>query len=136
MRRWLIYLRLGCDPNYRFDDLANLIRLARIDYRLNIEIDARIAEHHALKQVFGVLNDFRPKKNEPIVGDKCAIMLEVFDCEQFPGRDRPIARIVVLKPRVIASAPEDVFDYQANISRSRPRPISTSMKRSGKAIAR
>jgi hypothetical protein len=112
--RFLVVCDNGCDPNYRFDDLANLIRLARIDYRLNIEIDTRIAEHNTLKQVFGTLNDFRTRKGEAIVSDQCALMLKVFDCEQSPARDRPIARIVVLKPRVIASAPEDVCDYRAN----------------------
>jgi hypothetical protein len=111
--RFLLVCDNGCDPTYRFDDLANLIRLARIDYRLNIEIDTVIAEHDRLKKVFGVPADFKLSDNAPVISDKCALLLNVFDCSQLSDSDPPIARIVVLKPRVIASASVDICGYRA-----------------------
>jgi hypothetical protein len=111
--RFLVMCDNGCDPMYRFEDLANLIRLARIDFRLNIEIDTRIAAHDKLKQVFGVPEDFKPADGPCASGDQCALLLNVFQCEQNSQQERPVARIVVLKPRVVASASADIRGYRA-----------------------
>lgn len=48
----------GADPEYRFDDLANLIRLARIDLRVRIEI-ADPPSAGPLAGLFGRLETFR-----------------------------------------------------------------------------
>ena len=114
--RFLVVCDNGCDPSYRFEDLANLIRLARIDFRFNIEVDAGIAGHPTLGKVFGQLDDFKLKDGVPVGSDKCAIMLKVFDCNQSPAAGHPTARIVVLKPRVVASASVDICGYHANSS--------------------
>lgn len=99
----------GCDPDYKFDDLANLIRLARIDFSLDIEVDSHIAKDPALGEVFGTLDQFAPKAP---ASDKCAILLNVFRSgEQFDVRE-PICRMVLIKPRVIASAPIDLVEYK------------------------
>lgn len=111
--RFMVVCDNGCDPSYRFADLANLIRLARIDYRLNIEIDTRIAEHPTLKNVFGGIDDFKLTDGKRVASDKCALMLKVFDCEQSPDSDLPIARIVVLKPAMVSSSPIDICDYHS-----------------------
>ena len=97
----------GCDPQYGFGDLANLIRLARIDYRIEIAVDTAIAEDRVLGQVFGVPRDFAPG---PARANKCALLLNVYPA----GGDRavgPECRVIVLKPTMIASAPHDVQEY-------------------------
>ena len=48
----------GCDADYRFGDLANLIRLARIDFGLEIVVDRAAADDVELGAVFGVPEDF------------------------------------------------------------------------------
>lgn len=106
----------GCDPDYRFDDLANFIRLARIDHGLDIQEDPGIVEHDVLNKVFARLSDF---KQPPSTADnRCAILLNVYSCTG-TGKPvgAPISRILVLKPRMIAAVSPDVFNYaQANAS--------------------
>lgn len=68
----------GCDPDYQFEDLANLIRLARIDFSGEIEVDETIARTGGvLAGVFGTPDDFDPKRTKPRV-EKCAMLLNVF----------------------------------------------------------
>jgi len=94
----------GADPDYEFGDLANLIRLARIDHGVDIQIDQSIAEHEQFKAIFGTPKDF--VKGAP-ANDKCAILLNVYSAET----GARTCRIILLKPRVIASAPADVQEY-------------------------
>jgi hypothetical protein len=101
----------GCDPLYQFGDLANLIRLARIDYRLEILVDTKAAAHPDLKTYFGVPADFRVTE-EP--SDKCALLLDVYDRRPAPEGNPGaiICRIILLKPRLLPSMPVDLREYQ------------------------
>ncbi|WP_051975080.1 hypothetical protein [Cupriavidus necator] len=106
----------GGDPDYRFGDLANLIRLARIDYGLEIVIDTEAATTHpVLSRVFGVPEDFLPDaEGDDKRPDKCAVLLNVYRTE--PGCAAPrarVCRIVLLKPRLVSWAPADVRQYGA-----------------------
>lgn len=95
----------GCDANYQFDDLANLIRLARIDQSLEIEVDTDILSHKILGPIFGNVCDF---KQTETVDQRCALLCNVFNKD---GQRDLQSRILVLKPRVIAGVPIDVRNY-------------------------
>ena len=96
----------GADSNYQFEDLANLIRLARIDFRLEIEVDQAIARCDGLAGVFGGRGQLTKGDGRDNV---CAMLLNVRRADA-PGSD-PVARIILLKPRLIAAAPLDVKQY-------------------------
>lgn len=105
----------GCDPDYRFDDLANLVRLARIDQALEIREDPGVLQHPLLKTVFASQEQFR----QPPGADsrQCALLLNVH--AHAPGCESGIAaqphcRILVLKPRLIAGLAPDVRNYARN----------------------
>ncbi|WP_409285466.1 hypothetical protein [Pseudomonas protegens] len=102
----------GCDPDYQFDDLANLVRLARIDQALEIREDPGVLSHPQLKTVFASLEEFRQPPSAD--NQKCALLLNVH--AHSPDRDddlcqTPHCRILVLKPRLIAGLTPDVLNY-------------------------
>jgi hypothetical protein len=127
----------GCDGDYRFGDLANLIRLARIDFGLEIVVDQAAPDDAVLGPVFGTPDDFTANA-PPESRDKVAILLNVHIAGQAGPDSAPITRIVLLKPRLTPSAPATCGSMAQCTRRSRrkARPTSSSMKRSGKAIAR
>ncbi|QEZ44219.1 hypothetical protein [Cupriavidus oxalaticus] len=106
----------GGDPDYRFGDLANLIRLARIDHGLEIVVDTEAATTHpVLSRVFGVPDDFLPgvAGSDP-AADKCAVLLNVYRTDPACAAPRArVCRIVLLKPRLVSWAPADVRHYGA-----------------------
>jgi hypothetical protein len=133
--RLIVLCDNGADPHYEFGDLAGLIRLVRIDYRLNIELDEEVLEDEVLRRHFGHPAEFQQKLANKEVNDKCALMFNVRRCA--PDHDELLCKIIVLKPCMITAAPLDVLQTPASIPRSptsQP-PISSSTKRSGKAIA-
>lgn len=108
--KFMVVCDNGCDPHYQFGDLANLIRLARIDYRMEIEVDTAITRHESLARYFGTPEDFsaaNPQRNE-----KCALLLNVYREGDGKSGRTPDCRIVVLKPRLIDSMPVDLREYQ------------------------
>jgi hypothetical protein len=103
----------GCDPKYQFDDLANLVRLARIDHALDIVVDEQVCNVNGLKGIFGRMADFKkPLADAP---DLCALLLNVYRCVQDTSTDTeqrtPISRILLLKPRLVNSLAPDVVNY-------------------------
>ncbi|MCU7647589.1 patatin-like phospholipase family protein [Pseudomonas piscis] len=113
--RLIVTCDSGCDPDYRFDDLANLVRLARIDQALEIREDPGVLQHPLLKTVFASQEQFR---QPPDAGSRqCALLLNVH--AHAPGCESGIAaqphcRILVLKPRLIAGLAPDVRNYARN----------------------
>jgi hypothetical protein len=105
----------GCDPAYQFDDLANLVRLARIDQSLEIEEDTEVLANDSLATVFGTIKEFQAPASAG--NNKCALLLNVSrrvtNEHTHPKEVRleRISRILVLKPRLIASLPPDVLNY-------------------------
>lgn len=102
----------GCDPEYRFDDLANLVRLSRIDHDLEIEEDPGVLRHPLLSQVFGSTQSLRAA-TEPS-DRRCAVLLNVFHTPDRENPDIPrrlTSRILLIKPRLIEGVPTDVLNY-------------------------
>ncbi|OLS63050.1 hypothetical protein [Pseudomonas putida] len=98
----------GADPTYRFDDLANLIRLARIDQALEISEDPGVFEVEALAPYFGRVQDFKltSKAREKADYKRCAILLNVRN-----KQGDLTSRILLLKPNLIAGLPVDLVNY-------------------------
>ena len=101
----------GADPGYLFDDLANLIRLARIDFGVEIEVDPAVTNSLSqLRHVFGTAEELaRPEPGS----NKCAMLLNVFRTATSRRANAPDMRIVLIKPVLIAGAPLDVHNYGA-----------------------
>ncbi|MNT19692.1 hypothetical protein D3C72_1549600 [compost metagenome] len=103
----------GCDADYRFKDLANLIRLARIDFGLEIVVDTAAASDPVLKTVFGTLDDFAADAS-PESRTKVGLLLNAYVAGQGGAPDAPpVTRIILLKPRLTPTAPADVRQYGA-----------------------
>lgn len=98
----------GADPAYQFNDLANLIRLARIDQALEISEDPGVFEDEVLAPYFGRIEDFAVAAEARRQADyrRCALLLDV------RNKDGELtARILVLKPNLIAGLPLDLVNY-------------------------
>ncbi len=100
----------GCDQSYGFGDLANLIRLARIDYGIEIEVDAAAAADPVLGEVFGTMAEFAKRKRNDT---KCALLLNVYDTRPVRAA-QPRCRIIVIKPRMVKGLAIDVANYAAS----------------------
>jgi hypothetical protein len=104
----------GCDPDYEFEDLANLIRLARIDFAAEIVVNDAVASAPMLEEVFGTVAEFSHANLNGSVS-KCALLLHVF-FRATNKTDTPDMKIVLLKPRLIDSTAADLRQYQARRS--------------------
>lgn len=117
----LVVCDCGADIDYLFDDLANLVRLARIDHQLELRVNQQVFDHELLKQYFAAPEAFSRDAdgNLPRPTGKCAVLLDVFTKlkDSSPGKspDRPMlqARILVLKPVLLPNMPVDVANYAA-----------------------
>lgn len=98
----------GADPTYQFDDLANLIRLARIDQALEISEDPGIFEIAELAPYFGRIQDFKLTAEERKRADyrRCAILLDVRD-----KQGELTSRILLIKPNLVSGLPVDLLNY-------------------------
>jgi hypothetical protein len=103
----------GADPKYQFQDLANLIRLVRIDLGVEIVVDRAIASDPALSSVFGVPEYFTACAASGKSPTKCAILLQAFQPGLNPNVDRPSTHIILIKPTVIDGVAGDIEQYKA-----------------------
>jgi hypothetical protein len=94
----------GCDPHYQFADLANLFRLARIDHQARFRLVTDLDP--ALGAIFGRDDDFA--KQDLGALNKCALLYRV----SYPEGKGRARWLIVLKPRLIAEAPLDVWQYR------------------------
>jgi len=111
----------GADPDYQFEDIANLIRLARLDLKLEIEADddfQRDKRFQSLENVFGCYEDFLTggkKGNEikpgSLVDDQCALLFNVYDRDIDSEPRRLICVLLVIKPNMIRRINDDVRFY-------------------------
>jgi hypothetical protein len=104
----------GADPGYEFDDLANLMRLARIDHGVEVSVNREIANHPVLGRHFGTPEHFmrRADGTLPTASERCAMLLDIRSMSR-AGEMSLSGRIVLLKPTLLASAPADVVNYHA-----------------------
>lgn len=98
----------GADPTYQFNDLANLIRLARIDQALEIREDTGVFADPVLAPYFGHVGDFALETAERGEADyrRCAMLFKVID-----QHGELTARILLIKPNLIAGLPVDLVNY-------------------------
>jgi hypothetical protein len=113
----------GCDADYTFEDLANLIRLARIDFKAEVEVDEAITRHEQLGRYFGLPEHFRGPDgdNSPT---RCALLLNVYHADDRAAGRGPSTRVVLLKPRLIAGLSADLAHYQSMRSAFPQEPTS------------
>jgi predicted acylesterase/phospholipase RssA len=110
--RLVIACDCGADPDYRLADLANLIRMARIDFDIDIEVDQSICQDSQLGAIFATPGELGAR---PASADrKCAMLLNVYRNRDLNKEERPDMRIVLIKPRMVACAAIDVQEYHAN----------------------
>jgi hypothetical protein len=96
----------GCDPKYQFNDLANLIRLARIDFGASIESVTEFPKDSPLERFFGREGDFHPPN--PGKSEKCALLFKVSYRDE-SARER---WLIIVKPTLVSFASTDVMEYQ------------------------
>jgi predicted acylesterase/phospholipase RssA len=109
--KFIVACDCGADPSYRFDDLADLIRLARIDFGIDIDVDESVtASLSRLRHVFGTADELSRHDG---ASNKCALLLNVYRSAAARQEQVPDMRIVLVKPVLIADAPLDVHNYGA-----------------------
>ncbi|MEX3936335.1 hypothetical protein AB4Y32_31895 [Paraburkholderia phymatum] len=103
--KFILIIDNGADPDYRFDDVANLIRRVRVDFGIEIsEVGNTSSGHEQFslnrEVIAGSFNDFKFDKE----------LHGVRLITKFPDGER--GQIIVLKPRTSLDAPYDVRRYQ------------------------
>jgi hypothetical protein len=86
----------GADPEYRFDDLENLLRRARID----LDIDIRFIKPDGSLPCLGTLDDIALKKNSACM----AVAIITY-------KDGQKGTLVLVKPTLMRDLPEDLHNY-------------------------
>lgn len=121
--RLIVVCDCGCDPDYEFEDLANLTRLVRIDHGLEIRVHPHAHGAALLNQVFARPEAFRRRADGqlPDLEGRCAVMLDVRGTERSVSQGVPagalFARIILIKPTLLANAGVDIAQYQAGHAR-------------------
>jgi hypothetical protein len=105
--RFIMMCDCGADKEYRYDDLANLVRLARVDFGLELEVDCDVVKDKDLCDVFGTPATMGPADMAKLTRH-CALLLNVRDAGV------TVARIVVIKPRLIECISSDLLSYYRN----------------------
>jgi hypothetical protein len=117
----ILALDNGADPKYEFVDLENLVRKARLDLGLSVNVASRSEVEKLLGKRFaayflnGVHEDWRTGARTP-GGLGVALLLKVYDAgrRKSPGSNEgitPSHYIVWVKPRVPDAMPQDVDGY-------------------------
>ncbi|WP_141753278.1 hypothetical protein [Duganella sp. HH101] len=98
----------GADPAYQYHDLGVLIRLARIDFGLDLRL-ADGAQAAALGDAFGSFETMRRGDRD----GRCALLLNGYRPGSAP-EGAPDVRIVVLKPVQVGAMPGDLCTHAAD----------------------
>lgn len=117
----------GADPNYSYEDLANLMRLARIDFGAEFTLLQPEPAFEAFDTAGLRLGSnaeeclvSKPKElnQDPGTGRQCALAYRI---EYAGSADTTL--LLVIKPRLVEGAPLDLFEYR---SKSTPFPQETT----------
>jgi hypothetical protein len=105
---FIVILDNGADPELTFGDIANLIRLVRVDFGIEITVSSEPPRQpKALRIDFA---DVARSFHEFAERTEC---IGVRLITTFPnGRQ---GQILVIKPRLTAQAPPDVWEYQQDV---------------------
>ncbi|OLC66443.1 MAG: hypothetical protein AUH79_06105 [Betaproteobacteria bacterium 13_1_40CM_4_64_4] len=102
----IIVLDNGRDADYAFDDIANLVRKARIDLDAEIEfltsVELSAVVDASVRKYFGTPEEFRPDHREPVYATLARVRYQ----------DAPEGLMLVLKPRVAGIEPLDILNYK------------------------
>jgi hypothetical protein len=102
----IIVLDNGRDADYAFEDIANLVRKARIDLDAEIEFltSLELSEFvdASVRQYFGTPEEFKPGHAGPVYATLAHIRY----------KDAPQGLLLVLKPRVAGIEPLDILNYK------------------------
>jgi hypothetical protein len=94
----IILADCGADPEYKFQDLENLIRRARID----LDVDIRfVLPRENRNGIFGTLDDLISRE-----GSACLAVARVI----YPDDNTP-GVLVLVKPNMVSGLAEDVYNY-------------------------
>lgn len=122
--RTIVVCDNGADPNYEFNDLEMLIRKARIDLGMSINVASAAHVHRALgkrgAQLFLNGGDAEWRERLPRADAKSVassderafcLLLAVYEDSDGDGRAEFVGYIVWMKPRLFCGAPQDVVGY-------------------------
>ena len=137
----IVIIDAGADPDYAYEDLANLIRKARIDFDAEIEF----LDHEALRalracqegerlgslEYFGTLEMLRrgpwdedpipstdgtTPATQPVLGppdrSRRSLAHAALAWVRYEGRPEPDSLIVCIKPTLVGDEPPDITHYQ------------------------
>jgi hypothetical protein len=101
----------GADPEAECSDLANLVRLARVDFGAEIEFldreQLKAVLDPAVSDYFGTVQDLKRKHSSPTVYAGLA-RIRYTDGDSGNGK---VSWLVLVKPRVLGTEPLDVTAY-------------------------
>ena len=103
----------GADPDYRFGDLGNLIRLARIDLGVDVSVEdpASFGPGNPLRDVMGGTADFRRHDGKPQASSPIAMLLYAVSGAGTSSDPRRVTQIVLIKPHVTWASPLEVREH-------------------------
>ncbi len=106
--RFILASDNGADPDYHFEDLANLIRLAKADLHIKIEVHEDFADSPKLKKIFGGVHQFcRAADVDEKTHQPLALLLKA---THLKGSAKE-TWILLLKPRYWNGLPADIWNY-------------------------
>jgi hypothetical protein len=108
----------GADADYQYEDVANLVRKARIDFDCDIdflqvaELDSWLGKDTKLRKTFGSLGQIAG--NAPSAPTAVAALARVTHMKD-GGRDEsvPVGTLLLIKPRLTGDGPQDLIRYKA-----------------------
>ncbi len=108
----------GADEQYQYEDVANLVRKARIDFDCDIdflpkaELDACLGKWTMIRKSFGTLTE--------ITGDTitsptaiAALARVTYRKDGLSDPNAPVGTLVLIKPRLTGDGPQDLIRYKA-----------------------
>jgi hypothetical protein len=102
----IIVLDNGRDADYAFDDIANLVRKARIDLDAEIEfltsVELSAVVDASVRKYFGTPEEFRPDHHQPVYATLARVRY----------LEAPEGLMLVLKPRVAGIEALDILNYK------------------------
>ena len=120
----IVAIDCGCDANFQFEDLTNLIRRARLDFQCELQVAtvaqlATVIETQELHACFGSLDDLKPETSEPLwqqpaPNTKRAVLFKGTFFAEAEDHNSGINELWLLyiKPTVTRQEPADLLRYQ------------------------
>jgi hypothetical protein len=110
--RYIIVLDNGADPNFQFEDFANLVRRARIDFGVEIRPADAAATAQRLGITAGVLGDLAQcRSRRSARGSIVAASRRVSAFEVVYADGHPPSLLLLVKPTLTGDEPPDLTHY-------------------------